>query len=120
MKSVSSWLERKLFFKVNATKTKVVRSTKSNFLGFTFFKIGEKWQCRPENDRKVKPYDKIKVLLSRKKAAALPLSLVFTKVKGWYFRIGGMKAFMTQFSQWLRHKIRVVIIKQWKLPNIPN
>ena len=28
----SSWLERKLFLKVNATKTKVVRPTKSNFL----------------------------------------------------------------------------------------
>lgn len=42
MKSVSSWLERKLFLRVNATKTKVVRPTKSNFLGFTFFKTGEK------------------------------------------------------------------------------
>ena len=38
MKSISSWLERKLFLKVNATKTKVVRPTKSNFLGFTFWK----------------------------------------------------------------------------------
>ena len=122
MKSVSSWLERKLFLKVNATKTKVVRPTKSNFLGFTFFKIGENWQCKPGNDRKVKLYNKIKMLLSRRRAAALPLSLVFTKVnqvvRGWinYFRIGGMKEFMTQFSQWLRHKIRVVIVKQWKRP----
>ncbi|TDM67629.1 group II intron reverse transcriptase/maturase, partial [Lactobacillus crispatus] len=33
MNSISSWLERKLFLKVNATKTKVVRPTKSNFLG---------------------------------------------------------------------------------------
>mgnify|MGYP002649629202 CR=1 FL=1 len=38
MKSVTSWLERKLFLKVSATKTKVVRPTKSNFLGFTFWK----------------------------------------------------------------------------------
>lgn len=36
MKSISSWLERKLFLKVNTTKTKVVRPTKSSFLGFTF------------------------------------------------------------------------------------
>ena len=36
MKSVSSWLERKLFLKVNMTKTKVVRPSNSSFLGFTF------------------------------------------------------------------------------------
>ena len=38
MASITDWLERKLRLKVNATKTKVVRPTKSNFLGFTFYK----------------------------------------------------------------------------------
>lgn len=122
MKSISTWLERKLFLKVNATKTKVVKPTKSNFLGFTFWKSSDSWQARPGDDRKTKLYDKIRELLNRRKVAAQPLSLVFTKVnqvvRGWinYFRIGGMKTFLTQFSQWLRHKVRVVIIKQWKLP----
>ena len=122
MKSVSSWLERKLFLKANATKTKVVRPTKSNFLGFTFFKNGDKWQCKPGNDRKQKLYEKIKLILCRRKVVAQPLSLVFTKVnqvvRGWinYFQIGGMKTFLTEFGQWLRHKIRVVIVKQWKKP----
>lgn len=27
-----------------------------------------------------------------------------------------MKQFLDKFGQWLRHKIRVVIIKQWKKP----
>src|SRR5690625_2020319 len=120
MKSISSWLERKLFLKVNATKTKVVRPTKSNFLGFTFWKNGERWQTKSGDDRKAKLYDKIRELLSRRKAAAQPLSVVFTKinqvVRGWinYFKIGDMKHFLFKFSQWMRHKIRVVIIKQWK------
>ena len=35
MTSVSRWLESKLRLKVSATKTKVVRPTKSVFLGFT-------------------------------------------------------------------------------------
>ena len=122
MKTISSWLERKLFLKVNATKTKVVRPTKSNFLGFTFWKNGERWQTKPGDDRKAKLYDKIRELLSRRKAAAQPLSVVFTKinqvVRGWinYFKIGDMKHFLFKFSQWMRHKIRVVIIKQWKRP----
>ena len=122
MKSISSWLERKLFLKVNATKTKVVRPTKSNFLGFTFFKTGEKWQCKPGDDRKKKLYEKLKLVLCRRKAVAMPLSLIFTKVnqivRGWinYFRIGSIKVFLFKFGQWMRHKIRVIIIKQWKLP----
>ena len=122
MKSISSWLERKLFLKVNTTKTKVVRPTKSSFLGFTFWKSGDSWQAKPGDDRKTKLYDKFRELLCRRKAVAQPLSLVFTKInqvaRGWvnYFRIGDMKYFLIKFSQWLRHKVRVVIIKQWKLP----
>ena len=122
MKSVTSWLERKLFLKVSATKTKVVRPTKSNFLGFTFWKDSIGWKCKPSEDRKAKLYAKSKEILKRKVAAAEPLSYIFTKVnqivKGWinYFRIGSMKTFIAEFGQWLRHKIRVIIIKQWKKP----
>ena len=120
MKSVSSWLERKLFLKVSATKTKVVRPTKSIFLGFTFWRGSEGWKCKPANDRKKRLCDKIRAVLCRKKAVAIPLALTFMKVneitRGWinYFRIGSMKGFMEIFGQWLRHKIRVIIIKQWK------
>ena len=37
MKSIVSLIERKLFLKVNAEKSKIVRPTKSQFLGFTFW-----------------------------------------------------------------------------------
>ena len=122
MKSVMSWLERKLFLKVSAEKTKVVRPTKSHFLGFTFYKNSDKWQCKPCDDRIAKLYDKVRRVLSRKHAVARPLAITFTKlnqiVRGWinYFRIGSMKGKVEVFSQWLRHKVRVIIIKQWKRP----
>ena len=54
MKSICSWLERKLFLKVNATKTKVVRPTRSKYLGFTFLKNGSEWKVRPTNEKKKK------------------------------------------------------------------
>ena len=122
MKSVSSWLERKLFLKVNMTKTKVVRPSNSSFLGFTFWRNKDGWKSKPTYDRKQKLCKKIKEVLCRKKASALPLSTVFTKVnqivRGWinYFRIGSMKTFLKEFGEWLRHKIRVIILKQWKKP----
>ncbi len=120
MKSVTSWLERKLFLKVSATKTKIVRPSNSNFLGFTFFKNSDKWQCKPSKDRKKRLYEKIKLVLKRKHAVARPLNETFIKlnqvIRGWinYFRIGKMKLFIQIFGEWLRHKVRVIIIKQWK------
>ena len=122
MKSVTSWLERKLFLKVSATKTKVVRPTKSNFLGFTYFKNSNTWECRPSNKSKISLYDKCRKELVRKICMARSNAITFTRinqiVKGWinYFRVGKMKQFMDSFGQWLRHKIRVIIIKQWKKP----
>ena len=120
MKSVTSWLERKLFLKVSATKTKITRPSNSNFLGFTFWKSTSGWQCKPGNDRKAKLYEKIKLVLKRKHAVSRPLAITFTKlnqiIRGWinYFRIGSMKLFIDEFGQWLRHKVRVIIVKQWK------
>lgn len=121
MKSVTSWLERKLRLKVSATKTKVVRPPKSIFLGFTFWKSKDGWKCKPANDRKKRLYDKTREILCRRKAAARPIGVTFVKlnqlIRGWinYYRIGSMKGFMRDYGQWLRHKVRVVILKQWKV-----
>ena len=123
MASVSSWLERKLRLKVNATKTKVVRPTGSNFLGFTFWKSSEGWKPRPLAERKARLCGKVKEILCRKRAAARPLGYTFTRLnqvlRGWinYFRIGSMKGWLKdEFGPWMRHKVRVVILKQWKKP----
>ena len=122
MKSVTSWLERKMFLKVSATKTKVVRPMKSNFLGFTYIKMNDKWECKPTYKSKMSLYDKCRKELIRKKCIARSNATTFTRinqiVRGWinYFRIGKMRNFIDKFGQWLRHKIRVIIIKQWKKP----
>ncbi|GEQ39105.1 group II intron reverse transcriptase/maturase [Tetragenococcus halophilus] len=122
MKSITGWIERKLFLQVNVTKTKVVRPTQSQFLGFTFWKNQKGWQCKPSKVSKTKLYDKTKEVLKRKHAVSRPLAVTFTKlnqiIRGWinYYRIGSMKTYLAKFGQWLRHKVRVIIIKQWKLP----
>lgn len=122
MKSVTSWLERKLFLKVSATKTKVVRPSDSNFLGFTYWKGTTKWECKPNDKNKKRLYEKCRKELIRKKCVAQTNAKTFTRinqlVRGWinYFRIGAMKVFMDKFGQWLRHKIRVILVKQWKKP----
>ena len=122
MKSVTSWLERKLFLKVSAKKTKVVRPTKGQFLGFTFYRAKTVWKCTPTKDRKKRLYSNTQKYLERKHAASRPLSVTFKKlnqmIRGWiqYFKISSIKVFLEEFGQWLRHKVRCIIIKQWKRP----
>ena len=121
-KSITSWLERKLRLKVSTTKTKVVRPTKSNFLGFTFWKSKDGWKCKPANGRKKRLYDETRAILCRRKAVARSMKSTFEQlnwlIRGWinYYRIGSMKIFLDEYGQWLRHKVRVVILKQWKKP----
>ena len=122
MKSISDWIERKLFLKVNATKSKVVRPTRSKYLGFTFLKHGEQWKVKPTTEKKKALYNKISEYLKRGKAISrsivVTIKMVNQMVVGWinYFRIGMMKGFMAEFGAWLRHKIRVILMKQWKKP----
>ena len=122
MKSITDWMERKLFLKVNATKTKVVRPTRSKYLGFTFLKYGGEWKVKPTTEKKKKLKEKMSEYLKRNKAISRPLAVTIKRVneiaRGWinYFRIGMMKQFMEEFGTWLRHKIRVIVIKQWKKP----
>ena len=122
MKSISSWLERKLFLKVNATKTKVVRPTRSKYQGFTFLKNGGEWKVKPTTEKKKKLQKKMREYLKRNKAAARPMAVTIKRVnemvRGWinYFRIGLMKQFMEEFGEWLRHKVRMIVMKQWKKP----
>ena len=120
MTSISSWIERKLFLKVNATKSKVVRPMRSKYLGFTFLKNGGEWKVKPTSEKKAKLYKVMREYLKRGKATSRSLAVTIKRVNqivmGWinYFRIGMMKTFMEKFGQWLRHKIRVIIMKQWK------
>lgn len=122
MDSISGWIERKLFLKVNVSKSKVVRPTRSKYLGFTFLKPGDKWKVKPTSEKKSKLYKVMREYLKRNRAVSRSLSETFVRVnqmvKGWinYYRIGMMKGFIDEFGQWLRHKIRVIIIKQWKKP----
>jgi RNA-directed DNA polymerase len=40
------------------TKTKIVRPMKSNFLGFTYIKMNDKWECMPTHKSKMSLYNK--------------------------------------------------------------
>lgn len=93
MTGVSSWIERKLFLKVNATKSKVCRPMRSKYLGFTFLKNSGQWKVKPTSEKKAKLYQVIREYLKRGKAIARPLAVTIKRVNqivmGWinYFAL---------------------------------
>ncbi|UNT97387.1 group II intron reverse transcriptase/maturase [Allobaculum mucilyticum] len=120
MESVSRWIKDKLFLNVSAEKTKVVRPTKSKFLGFTFWKTKSGWACKPHRDSMKKLKETTKKILCRRTAIHLSPNDLEWKlaraIRGWinYYRIGLMKSFLARFGEWVRHKYRVVTLKRWK------
>jgi RNA-directed DNA polymerase len=107
---------------VNATKSKVGRPMRTKYLGLTFLKNGGQWKVKPTTEKKKALYKKIGGYLKRGKAISRSLVVTIKRVNeivvGWinYFRVGMMKQYMEEFGAWLRHKIRMIIIKQWKYP----
>ena len=121
MYSVTSWIERKLGLKVNATKTKVTPPSKLKYLGFGFWNNKGEWKARPHEDSMNRLKRKLKALCKRN--WSIDLTYRIKKInevsRGWinYFRIGSMKIKLQNMDEHLRTMVRVVIWKQWKVPS---
>ena len=118
MHTVTSWIERKLGLKVNATKTKVTKPMKLKYLGFGFVKMNGKWEARPHKDSLERFKRKLKSLTSRSWSVSMDYRILRLNqvIRGWvnYFRIGKMKHNMMKIDEHLRNHMRIVIWKQWK------
>ena len=121
MYSVTSWIERKLGLKVNATKTKVTPPSKLKYLGFGFWNDKGEWKARPHEDSVERLKRKLKALCTRKWSVDLTYRIkkINEVSRGWinYFRIGSMKRKLQAIDEHLRTMVRVVIWKQWKVPS---
>ena len=118
MHTVTSWIERKLSLKVNATKSKVTKPTRLKYLGLGFVKMNGKWEARPHKDSINKFKRKLKKLTYRSWSVSMDYRILRLNqvIRGWinYFRIGKMKQNMTKIDEHLRNRMRIVIWKQWK------
>lgn len=91
MDNTVSFVEKKLFLKVNREKTKVDLAWKLRFLGFSFYRsFGVSNEERPIKLRRY--------------------------IMGWinYFKIADMKSMLAKVDEWMRRCIGMVYWKQWK------
>lgn len=122
MKSITTFIEKKLGLIVNVEKSQIAKPRDIKFLGFGYFynTKEKKYQVKPHKLSLNKLKRNLKRLTKRNWSISLTNRL--TKIKqvviGWvnYFRIGKMKSAMKEVDQKLRARTRIIIWKQWKVP----
>ena len=118
---IVKFIETKLKLKVNAEKTHITKPNNLKYLGFSFWKDKEKWKSKPHQESFKKLFLKLKNLVKRSWSIDLTYRIkkINEVLRGWinYYRQSFMKVKITKIGEWLRNAIRVVIWKQWKVPN---
>jgi RNA-directed DNA polymerase len=118
MDNTVSFVEKKLFLKVNREKTKVDLVWKLKFLGFSFYKSKGEVRVRIHPKAIIKMKAKVKVLTGRSYGLSneeRPIKLR-RYIMGWinYFKIADIKSLLKTVDQWMRRRIRMIYWKQWK------
>ena len=123
LETSTKYLEGTLKLQVNQKKSRVVsvfaiRNFK--FPGFTLGKNGKGIYVRVHGKSWKKMKSKLKDLSSRRSVQSIRPSLEKIKVymRGWlnYYGVADMKNRIEGLNQWLYHRIRMCIWKQWKKP----
>jgi RNA-directed DNA polymerase len=115
--SVTRFLARRLKLKVNAAKSAVARPIERKFLGFSFSNHREpKRRIAPKVLLRCK--QKIRERTQRTRGISLEhmLKELTAYLRGWksYFGDCQTPALLQQLDQWIRHRWRSRIWKQWK------
>ena len=118
MKSISDFIERKLFLKVNRDKSQVAPLSKIKFLGYSFYKRKGKGRLRIHSKSVQKMKARIRELTSRSNGLgnARRKEELHQYIIGWvnYFKLADMKKLLEKIDEWYRRRLRMVIWKQWK------
>src|SRR5229473_2385382 len=117
MQSVTGFIRRRLKLKVNETKSAVARPQDRKFLGFSFTGGREpKRRIAPKALDRCK--QKIRELTRRTRGISLEQMTkeLATYLRGWksYFGFCQTPSLLKILDQWIRHRLRSMIWKQWK------
>jgi RNA-directed DNA polymerase len=118
--SITTYLENKLKLKVNHLKSAVDRPNRRVFLGYSFTS-GKKPRIRVPAKSAQKMKSKLKQLFRKGRGRNVQRFIQETLnpvLRGWtnYFRLSQTKTFARELDEWLRHRLRCVIWRQWKRP----
>ena len=121
MKSLSSFLQRRLRLKVNAEKSAVAHPWERKFLGYTLTWHREsRLKVAASAVQRLK--DKLREIFRRGRGCNLAKLIeeeLTPLLRGWmnYFRLAEVKRIFEELDSWIRRKLRGLIWRQWKRPS---
>lgn len=119
MESVRRFVEERLKLKVNVDKSAVDRPWKRKFLGFSFTpnKV-PRIRVAPKSLKRFK--DKVRRITSRSRGQSMEQRLKWLNayLRGWagYYRHAQTRSVFESLDMWIRHRLRMCLLKQWKKP----
>lgn len=118
MQSITNFIEKKLYLKVNREKSQVVPIRRIKFLGYSFYKTKGKGRLRVHPKSIAKMKAKIKELTSRSNGWGNERrkESLSQYIRGWvnYYKLADMKSLLLRIDEWYRRRLRMVFWKQWK------
>jgi RNA-directed DNA polymerase len=120
LKSLTTFLNRRLRLKVNAAKSAVARPWERKFLGYSFTKH---WEARLKvattSVQRLK--EKLREIFRRGRGRNLGKLIeeeLTPLLRGWlnYFRLAEVKGIFEELDSWIRRKLRGLIWRKWKRP----
>lgn len=114
--SISHYIESKLKLMINTTKSCVVKTAKSKFLGFTF--RSGRIQIHPKAIERFK--QKVRRLTNRNWGVSMRYQLfkISQYLRGWinYFGIANCYQLCMDLDHWIRRRVRMAYWRQWRKP----
>ena len=120
LKSLTTFLERRLRLKVNAEKSAVARPWERKFLGYSFTSQHEsRLKVAGESVQRLK--SKLREIFRRGRGRNLNKLIegeLTPLLRGWinYFRLAEVKGIFEELDSWIRRKLRGLIWRRWKRP----
>ena len=118
MRNIIPYITEKLFLKVNLEKTTVAHISKVKYLGYGFYRHKGKCRLRAHQKSVAKMRKRLRELTCRgnRWSSEERKQELKTYICGWvnYFKLADMRKLMKETDEWLRHRIRALIWKQWK------
>ena len=117
-KSITRYIEKSLYLKVNKEKTIVSYVRGVKYLGYSFYVNRGQCQLMVHSKSKAKMKSRLKELTSRSNGWGYAKRKQKLKeyIRGWigYYHLANMKSFLLKTDEWLRRRIRMCIWKAWK------
>jgi RNA-directed DNA polymerase len=116
LSSISRFLSHRLKLVVNTTKSHVVKTSESKFLGFTFNRGRIQWH--PKTLLKFK--QQVRRLTNRNWGVSMHYQLfkISQYLRGWinYFGIANCYQRCVDLDHWIRRRVRMAYWRQWRKP----